>query len=327
MTYFDNYKTKMGVLGSTIRDGYINASVDFNNVTFEDSPSYKSVTIDTVAYDTKLVYDKVSTKSMLLFRPNVVVSIGKIAVIDSESWIISDFINKEIFPIATINKTNYTLKWKNEASQTISQVAIVENFRNQTDGIASGKVNTYGDNELYVTLPSNANTQKIIRNYRFIVGNDAYYVSKVDGYTLPGLIMLTLKEDQSNNVKDDLINGIADNSEIIYATSTIPLPSSNAHYIELSGSGLVKTNLTELFTATVYNNRIAVNEQVTWTIRNEDGTTNPLYITIVSSTTNTCTVKGVNNLTYIGKWSVLKATLTTDPTIFDEIRIQLISII
>lgn len=176
---------------------------------FLTNPSYFSVDIDGTARDVHITDDE---KVKVLCKPNEGINVGSIITWKTHKWIcIETNNNDDVQVIGEIKKSNHILKWKNASNQTISYPAIVENFRSQTDGIHEDKFLIVGDNELFVTLSNNSDTSILTRDFRFIIDNIPYKISKPDSVTKPGLVILTLIEDPKRDT-DDLVNGIADNT-------------------------------------------------------------------------------------------------------------------
>lgn len=188
----------------------------FDKQRYESNEGY-SVTVDAVTEQVVIQSHinpvNADNKDRKLFcSVGSVVHLGSIIQWDSRTFLVSSKPeSNQAYLSMRILETNYTLKWKNESNQTISSPAIVENFRNQTDGIKEGKFMAIGDDERYVTLPNNSDTLKLVENIRLIIGRNVYKISKPDEVTSPGLIYLTLKENQERDA-DDFVNGIADNT-------------------------------------------------------------------------------------------------------------------
>lgn len=115
-------------------------------------------------------------------------------------------------------------------------------------------------------------------------------------------------------------------TDSIMVTSVETLTHSYA--VGIIGNSVIKVGQTLSYIAKIYDSGVEVfDKAVTWSIRNQDGTTSPAYATITVSTGNGVTIKANTNGNYHNRYTVLKATLTTDPTIFLEFPIQLKSTI
>lgn len=103
------------------------------------------------------------------------------------------------------------------------------------------------------------------------------------------------------------------------------LPQEN-YTVDVYGVTTVKLNSTITLNADVLNNGIVdVTKGVTWVITNQDGTsisTNP-YVTIVSQTANSITLKATNNSSYVNKYVVVKGVFTEDSMVYDEHILQI----
>lgn len=111
----------------------------------------------------------------------------------------------------------------------------------------------------------------------------------------------------------------------IFDTITIevkPLVVLDNYSVSISGKTDISYGMTSTYTAQILNNGVATTgKAVTWSIKNEDGTTTP-YGTIKSFTDTTCVVQIANNQNYIGKYVVLTAKLSTDASVFADYRIK-----
>jgi len=103
---------------------------------------------------------------------------------------------------------------------------------------------------------------------------------------------------------------------------------SHVYTIGITGSPTVKLGQSQSYVAHFYDNGTEVfDKQGIWTIRNQDGSTSPVYATITTSTGNSVTIKGNSSSTYINRYIVLRATLSDDAAVYKEFIVQLKSII
>jgi hypothetical protein len=134
------------------------------------------------------------------------------------------------------------------------------------------------------------------------VGNASVTVSMIENPNISDSISVTVEEAP-----------IVDN----YA---ITITSSNGT------TDNIKLGQTLVYTANVTNNDAAVNDKsVIWEVSNDDGTSN-VYVTIIGSTETTITLKATSTSSYVGKYITLKATLSDDELITDELSIRINSI-
>jgi len=114
-------------------------------------------------------------------------------------------------------------------------------------------------------------------------------------------------------------------SDSITITSVETL--THSYTISISGSNTIKIGQSQSYVAHIYDNGAEVFDiSVVWSVRNQDGTTSPAYSTITASTGNSATIKANSSSTYINRYTVLKATLSDDSTVFKEFSVQLKSL-
>ena len=123
-----------------------------------------------------------------------------------------------------VRKCNHTLKWYNDATTPVlvEQSCVIDYFKFRTyDNVEESKYLITGANTRYVLLASNDESEKLIRDQRFIIDGRAYKVTDYDTVTLPGIHQLTLEEHQINMLVDD------QNNEIANSQNNIPIDSEN----------------------------------------------------------------------------------------------------
>jgi hypothetical protein len=197
---------------SSLPEAYKNHTISYVNELFQTSPSLKQITINGIPYDAILSRTNKSTELEILLRPLSVANKGAYVVIDSDTYLITDFIANEIYPKGKIELCNSSLKWKDDLGNVYEYKCIVkgESFQEENDK----KVIT-SDSQLIVLIQYNNDTKKIKPNQRFIFGEYAYDVVSIDSlsnvYNNQGFIKLELQFTSTSST-DDKTNGIADNS-------------------------------------------------------------------------------------------------------------------
>jgi len=168
-------------------------------------------------------------------------------------------------------------------------------------------------------------------------------LSATDNGTVVANPIVTFTSSDLNTVSVDntgKVMGIASGQAIITAkltyhdtisdsiTITTVETFTHSYTIMITGSATVKLGQSKSYVAQFYDNGIEVfDKSAVWTIRNQDGTTSPLYATITTSTGNSVTIKGNSSSTYVNKYIVLKATLSDDEAVFKEFIVQLKSLL
>ena len=102
---------------------------------------------------------------------------------------------------------------------------------------------------------------------------------------------------------------------------------THSYTINITGSTTIKLGQSQSYVAHIYDNGSEVfDKSVVWSVRNQDGTTSPAYVSITTSTGNSVTIKAISTSTYANRYIVLKATLSDDETVFKEFTVQLKSL-
>jgi hypothetical protein len=109
MSYIDTYKHRLNAYGSSIKDTYINSTIETVDNVFSDNPSYQQVSINNIQVDTIVTKKDTSDKKILLFRPGVSYGKGTVVTISSNSYLMTDFQDDPIYPTAAIQLCNNTL--------------------------------------------------------------------------------------------------------------------------------------------------------------------------------------------------------------------------
>lgn len=103
--------------------------------------------------------------------------------------------------------------------------------------------------------------------------------------------------------------------------------ATHSYSISISGSSTLMSGFKKSYVSHIYDNGSEITDKsVVWSIRNQDGTTSKAYATITASTGTSVTVKADISSICIGKYVVLKATLSDDATVFNEHIIEIIDI-
>lgn len=122
MSYLDDYKSRINVSGTTIGNSQFNATANFLESTFADSPFYRVATkLDNSTIELRLADVNTVTRSadispiqftikFAFLKPNISINIGEIIQINSDFWIVADFtLEQPLYPKAKIQHCNYIL--------------------------------------------------------------------------------------------------------------------------------------------------------------------------------------------------------------------------
>jgi hypothetical protein len=211
--------------GSNIREAQKNHTMTVINNDFTNSPSYKIVKINGVDTDVRIAERSstlnlnLSQYKLLTFRPESKFNLGSLVEFNDYKWLMIDFTDSDLFPLAAIQKCNEELRWKDE-TDTLHSIPCVVNkspmerilIRNSSNDVP------IVDQMMYVLVNYEDVATLIKTSQRFILGNQAYRVNGVDDLTFvyngKGLVQIILKFTESNHA-DDMENKIADNSHLI----------------------------------------------------------------------------------------------------------------
>ena len=265
-------------------------------------------------YDKKISFDITSSAHT-----------GSILVFDGITWIVtSKMFDKMAYKVGSVLECNNMLKWLDDFGVIQSCPAFIQNKSLYTTGIDTNRFITTPDSKLNGMIPVNSDTINLKRDKRFLLGYGgklyAYKLTLIDIVTLPGLMLLVMEEDMIKD-SDDLQLGVeVVTEEYVSAIPSQTIPSVG-WFIRISGVSEVKTNLSQSYSASVYENGVASAEAITWSVSNVDGTDSP-YASITSNGTS-CTLLAGN---YTGKYVTLKAQLVSDATVYAETQIKLVNL-
>lgn len=119
MSYLDDYRSRINVQGSTVAEGFANQSKHIINSSFENSPSYYIVQINDQDVGVRLIDEDTSSKKSVLFRPDTLSNIGDLIFHKNHNWILTDFIDNDIFPKGSLEKCNYSLSINPPPTKTL----------------------------------------------------------------------------------------------------------------------------------------------------------------------------------------------------------------
>lgn len=214
MGYFEDYKTRMNAYGTNIKDSQNKSTTNLIKKSFKDSPSYYSVSINSVITDSHIVDDsQVKEQKLILTQSVSPIKTGDLVLWNSENWLtmLVDNMNS-IYYRGTIRKCISSLKWKN-TSGIDKEAYFAYNIQSQSNfGVEEGRVINLGNERRQIVIQSNADTQLIKKDQRFIFDNRAWKIISLDGL-VTGLIYLTLEED-TTTATDSTSTRIADNTGI-----------------------------------------------------------------------------------------------------------------
>jgi hypothetical protein len=209
------YEKRLGA--TSVSEAYKNDTINHINDIFSKSPTFKQVLVDGFAKDGIISHKEQSTELELLFRPQETINKGAYVEIDSDTYMIIDFIPNEIYPKAQLELCNSTLKWKDSMGNLKEYKCIVKGnvYEVKENERTNNKYLITSDSELVVLVQYNDDTKTIKPNHRFIFGDVAFDVKSIDTltnvYNEKGFIKLVVKFTNLTDT-DDIINDVADDS-------------------------------------------------------------------------------------------------------------------
>ena len=221
------YRKRLGLYGDTVNTAIMNINQEIMNNRFEASTAYKKVRIDDVYYDARFMRDvddsveQSSGNYTIQFKNDITFPIGTYIYIpnrngEEETWVLVSDKDDVQFPKNCILKCNYLLRWLSNYKLLEYPVAIrIKN--SYTDGVKQGEEFNLLDNQAMFWIPYNEDSMEITYNMRFLLSRNpkhpqAYSVTKINDLVRPGIIEVTLLQDQL---------GVYDNGELMCADYNI----------------------------------------------------------------------------------------------------------
>lgn len=228
MSYLDDYRNRLDRYGINVGDVYKNSTEQFVNEKFSSSPTFRVATVKNNAdeeseIDIRVIgVERLGSLREILLRPQESIELGSYLRFDENDWIVFDEYGTGITNKSMVAKCNRLLKWK-DAEGKLHEYMCVSSASDLGSKSKQGKSeiewNKYDiklpRNQLFVFVPRNIHTDKIILNQRFIFGNRAYEVVGIDdtsGVDMDGfgVIQLTIRLHTARD-GDDFITKVAEN--------------------------------------------------------------------------------------------------------------------
>lgn len=221
------YRKRLGMYGNNMNEAIMNINQEIMDQCFTATTTYKRVRIGTKYYDARFmrdVADSVEQSSgnyVIQFRNDITFPMGTYIYIPNrtgkeEPWMLVSNKDDVQFPKNCILKCNYTLRWLSKYKLIEYPVAIrIKN--SYTDGVKQGEEFNLLDNQAMFWIPYNDDSMEITYNMRFLLSHNpkypqAYSVTKINDLVRPGVIEVTLLQDQL---------GTYDNGELMCADYNI----------------------------------------------------------------------------------------------------------
>lgn len=289
MDYFDKYAERLRVRGTSTADSSEDRMIAGMRQDWEKSPSYRKVCVKFPDGTTQSIRIQTARKTVgmdkIYVHPDDKLVSGAIILnLQEYAWLVLDirYIG-HVFQQANTVRINRTLQWIQDGELLTQQIRVKSYSR--VDGTDEDYYFTTPEDTINLFVPQTVHTNKIRRDYRFIIDGTPYKISKVDRFTYVGVNVLFAVEDLKHEGDTD---EIAD-----YEEPTI-IPAGE--YI-INGSALIKYGDYEEYTLQLDGTILTP----TWSILN-----NPSWASL-SVVDNIATIEVEFSSEHIGKNIVLQA--------------------
>lgn len=230
--YFEKYKKRLMRNGSDVGEAYENNTLNFIEKTFSSSPTYRIMSINSIAYpdvvemDGRVVeVERLGTLREIILRPRKNLEIGMNAEIDGEWYMLIDkYGGTGSTSIKMLSiKINESIRWYNKDGELMefmcvsSATDLGSKAKQSKNEIEWNKYDVrLPMGQLFVSVEKSEYTDEIGLNHRFIFGRNVYEVTGIDDITLVnddgnGIVQYTVKIT-TRREEDDFENNIAHNS-------------------------------------------------------------------------------------------------------------------
>jgi len=222
------------------------------------------------------------------------------------TWLIMSLDNQFLFETnGRILKCNHSLKWYDETETLITYPCVIDIIKKTGNPTIDGKQMVMGNADRYISIQSNPDTLKFVRDKRFIFENRAWKITDID--TKNGTAQLSLSEDSINVAIDDLDNEIAGITMNIPTTVVIPSTSEI-----LQGGDTLPVGQTRVYEIYKYVSGVALSNTYTFIVSNsnlviESVTGNSVTVKATSTVNVSCVISATN----IVSSNVISKTITT----------------
>jgi len=180
--------------------------------------------------------------------------------------------------------------------------------------IQNSDATLYVDNTLTLNIICTDNGVQVINPNITYSSSNPLIASVVSG------VITCLSE--GNSVISVFYNGISDSINLTVQNEAIV----DNYTISITGLTTVKLGNSITLTSNVFNSGIVdLSKSVVWNISNQDLSSN-IYLSIVSQTDSSITLKATSNSAYINKYVVIRVSKSDDNSVYDEHLLQIKSL-
>lgn len=323
MSYFDDYKRRVNILGSSSSERMVNLQRTTIKNSFSNTPSYFEVTINSSSspVGVQIVDDSNVRDQKLIICVDYQLKNGDVIDWQDAKWInvLTDDMS-DIYYRGQLRRCVGQLKWLDSNGLPKERYFTFKSDSSTNFGVQDGRIMTLGNERRILIVPLDDDTKLIGKDRRFIFDSRAWISTTIDTISVDNLLIMTVEESEIDKTNDNLDLGIAD-----YYNNLPPEPNPDpapvGYSVVIDGSESIKKNLSQIYIATVYADAIIdATKIVTWELLNDDESGGTSLATIVSQSGTQCEVKAAST---IGQYVKLKATMTTDSSITSIKRIQI----
>lgn len=210
------YEERLGVSSNV--EGFLKGTETIVNENFDKAISYRQILLNGIDADCQYKRSKQFNKLDIWLRPNTQIDKGLYVVFENSTFLITEFVENELYPKCEIELCNNTLRWKDDLGNVLEYACIIKGSNYELDN-AKGNVFIASNAEPIVIVPYNAETKSISTEQRFVFNGFGYITSSIDlisqtyirdGNTV-GLVELKLTSAGLAK-SDDVVVGVADNT-------------------------------------------------------------------------------------------------------------------
>lgn len=207
-------------------------------------------------------------------------------------WICIESYNRdEILCAGKLVRCNYIMKWQDDTKNIFEYPVFEINSTQYNSGEFGDKTMTLGGSQHLITAIADKNTIVLNNGQRFFwdrntINPTVFKLTQNDTTAMnydKGLVKITVTEDQYNPKTDSIENWLCD----YFKVSTVTITYSGNPTIRVGGTKTLKVDTTET---------------VTWSVESDVGAT-------IIPNGNSVKVKCANDINYVGKTIVVKATV------------------
>lgn len=280
MSYFDVWKKTINAENSN--QAMVNNGKSLIDRTFKDDPSYKAATLWKLdltkePIDVRLKnIDRTTKERYFIFRPDTKIDVGSIVEYDNYKYVLMEVEENLLSPRAKGLNCNQTLNWKG-LKEPIPCYA--DNSSYGVKGVIETNYMNLYDGKILFYTQLNEDTRKIRQDMRFLFNNDknsVYEVVDINTVVTGNVLRIVMNKSEFIEGRDDVENNIAYNEWLDVETPTEPTQGT---YGIKSSTGIMDINRWNTNTFTVLN-ELGIDDNGTWNISVDYGTTPSGYITI-----------------------------------------------